>query len=90
MRSWRDWQTRTVQVRVGDHGGSNPFDRTKTRQASDGRLFCFVHINEGIRTRKGTAVSENAQWAFEQAVVQGDRKGSRRTEDARSAALKSL
>ena len=29
MRSWRNWQTRTVQVRVGDHGGSNPFDRTK-------------------------------------------------------------
>ncbi len=28
MRSWRNWQTRTVQVRVGDHGGSNPFDRT--------------------------------------------------------------
>ena len=47
-------------------------------------------INEGIRTRKGTAVSENAQWAFEQAVVQGDRKGSRRTEDAQSVALKSL
>ena len=58
MRSWRNWQTRTVQVRVGDHGGSNPFDRTKTRQASDGRLFCFVHINEGIRTRKGTAVKK--------------------------------
>ena len=28
MRSWRNWQTRTVQVRVGDHGGSNPLDRT--------------------------------------------------------------
>ena len=34
MRSWRNWQTRTVQVRVGDHGGSNPFDRTITKQTS--------------------------------------------------------
>ena len=34
MRSWRNWQTRTVQVRVGDHGGTNPFDRTITKQTS--------------------------------------------------------
>ena len=30
LRSWRNWQTRTVQVRVGNHGGSNPLDRTIT------------------------------------------------------------
>ena len=34
MRSWRNWQTRTVQVRVGDHGGSNPFDRTTSQQTT--------------------------------------------------------
>ena len=34
MRSWRNWQTRTVQVRVGDHGGSNPFDRTIMKETS--------------------------------------------------------
>ncbi len=34
LRSWRNWQTRTVQVRVGDHGGSNPFDRTIAKETS--------------------------------------------------------
>ena len=34
LRSWRNWQTRTVQVRVGDHGGSNPFDRTIMKETS--------------------------------------------------------
>ena len=29
LRIWRNWQTRTVQVRVSNHGGSNPFIRTK-------------------------------------------------------------
>ena len=29
LRIWRNWQTRTVQVRVRNHGGSNPFIRTK-------------------------------------------------------------
>ena len=33
-RSWRNWQTRTVQVRVGNHGGSNPFDRTTSQQTT--------------------------------------------------------
>ncbi len=31
MRSWRNWQTRTVQVRVGNRGGSNPLDRTRMK-----------------------------------------------------------
>ena len=52
MRSWRNWQTRTVQVRVGDHGGSNPFDRTITKQTSLGRLFCYAY-NRGDSNPKG-------------------------------------
>ena len=41
MRSWRNWQTRTVQVRVGNRGGSNPLDRTNKKQTG---LYpvCFV------------------------------------------------
>ena len=29
MRGWRNRQTRTFEVRVGNHGGSNPLPRTK-------------------------------------------------------------
>ena len=41
MRLWRNWQTRTVQVRVGNHEGSNPFSRTKNYQKAVQGLFCF-------------------------------------------------
>ena len=44
MRSWRNWQTRTVQVRVGNHGGSNPFDRTKKMSTPLGVLIFLVPI----------------------------------------------
>ncbi len=27
-RSWRNWQTRTFEGRMGDHSGSSPDDRT--------------------------------------------------------------
>ena len=33
-------------------------------------------------SRKGIAVGERVLWTLEQAMVQGDRKGSRRTADA--------
>ena len=46
MRSWRNWQTRTVQVRVGDHGGSNPFDRTITKETSFGASL-LLYIQSG-------------------------------------------
>ena len=46
MRSWRNWQTRTVQVRVGDHGGSNPFDRTITKETSF-RVSLLLYIQSG-------------------------------------------
>ena len=29
MRMWRNWQTRKIQVLVGDHAGSSPVIRTK-------------------------------------------------------------
>lgn len=28
VRLWRNWQTRTVEGRVGDRAGSNPVSRT--------------------------------------------------------------
>ena len=28
MRMWRNWQTRKIQVLVGDHAGSSPVIRT--------------------------------------------------------------
>ena len=58
MRSWRNWQTRTVQVRVGNRGGSNPLDRTKSKTTSFGWSFYFFVrvIGLGIRTQKGIAV----------------------------------
>ena len=77
MRSWRNWQTRTVQVRVGDHGGSNPFDRTKTKRHPFWMSFCFHTKTGGIRTREGMSVirmsceHSNSEWS------EGDRAGSR-------------
>ena len=77
MRSWRNWQTRTVQVRVGDHGGSNPLDRTKSKRHPYGCLFCYHTITEEIRTREGMSVirmsceHSNNEWS------EGDREGSR-------------
>ena len=54
MRLWRNWQTRTVQVRVGNHGGSNPFNRTiKKDNAFRHCLFLILRL-------KGTAV--HVQW----------------------------
>ena len=44
MRSWRNWQTRTVQVRVGDHGGSNPFDRTKQKDTRLSVLLFYRNV----------------------------------------------
>ena len=57
MRSWRNWQTRTVQVRVGNRGGSNPLDRTKIKMTGSPVIFfmCKV-IRIEIRTRKGITV----------------------------------
>ena len=63
LRSWRNWQTRTVQVRVGDHGGSNPLDRTiKNRYLLDACFFIYkktgfephgLHqVNNEISTKK--------------------------------------
>ena len=53
MRLWRNWQTRTVQVRVGNHGGSNPFNRTRKESI---RAPFFVHpAGKGIRTRTGAS-----------------------------------
>ncbi len=49
MRFWRNWQTRTVQVRVGNHGGSNPLNRTIRKQPLQGGCFLMVK-KEGIRT----------------------------------------
>ena len=57
MRSWRNWQTRTVQVRVGNRGGSNPLDRTKMKTTGSPVVFHFLRLESlGIRTRKGIAV----------------------------------
>ena len=56
MRSWRNWQTRTVQVRVGNRGGSNPLDRTKKIEQVQTCSIFYCDTNLGIRTRKGIAV----------------------------------
>ncbi len=32
MRGWRNWQTRMLEVHVGNLEGSNPFSRTKKTQ----------------------------------------------------------
>ena len=43
MRSWRNWQTRTVQVRVRHtHGGSTPLDRTTVKEAPNRVLFSYT------------------------------------------------
>ena len=47
MRSWRNWQTRTVQVRVGNRGGSNPLDRTRKKQSA--LAGCFFYVGHRIR-----------------------------------------
>ena len=32
MRMWRNWQTRMIQVHVGNHAGSSPVIRTRYRK----------------------------------------------------------
>ncbi len=43
MRGWRNWQTRTFEVRVGNLGGSNPLPRTTENglaaEMQQGRFF---------------------------------------------------
>jgi hypothetical protein len=42
LSEWRNWQTRTVEGRVGDHVGSIPTSDTKTRKhqhLADAYLF---------------------------------------------------
>ena len=39
MRSWRNWQTRTFEGRVGNHPGSSPGDRTKPRGDIASEMF---------------------------------------------------
>ena len=58
MRSWRNWQTRTVQVRVGDHGGSNPFDRTIAKETSF-RVSLLLYIQSGDSNPKGRSRHKN-------------------------------
>lgn len=43
MRSWRNWQTRTFEGRVGNRMGSSPIDRTKFNRYSPcyARVFAF-------------------------------------------------
>ncbi len=40
MRSWRNWQTRTFEGRVGNRMGSSPIDRTKFAYFSRLWEFC--------------------------------------------------
>lgn len=44
MRSWRNWQTRTFEGRVGNHVGSSPTDRTKFAYFSRLWEFCFQSL----------------------------------------------
>ena len=39
MRMWRNWQTRMIQVHVGNHAGSSPVIRTKIQEVGRGRWF---------------------------------------------------
>ncbi len=43
LRPWRNRQTRTFEGRVGNHTGSSPVGRTKTKTSLLTGLFLFLH-----------------------------------------------
>ena len=45
MRMWRNWQTRMIQVHVGNHAGSSPVIRTKQNTYPKGWVFFGAKIN---------------------------------------------
>ena len=45
-RMWRNWQTRMIQVHVGDHAGSSPVIRTKKGKATICLSFFGAFANE--------------------------------------------
>ncbi len=48
MREWRNRQTRTFKVRVGDHTGSSPVSRTiKQRASTEVGALLFYTKKEG-------------------------------------------
>ena len=58
--------------------------RQRNQRVSKRPSDFFTRIG-GIRTRKGTSVSENVQWTFEQRVVRRRPNGEARTADASEA-----
>ena len=43
MHQWRNWQTRTLQARMGDRVGSSPIWCTSLKQNSSYELFFTEH-----------------------------------------------
>ena len=70
MRSWRNWQTRTVQVRVGNRGGSNPLDRTiflevdmQTKDCIVGRRSIRKYLDRKITPKQLEEIVSLASYA---------------------------
>ena len=55
MRGWRNWQTRTFEVRVGNLEGSNPFPRTRKRPFSESWKSAFFFAAAQTGTQKAQA-----------------------------------
>ena len=58
MRGWRNWQTRTFEVRVGNLEGSNPFPRTKETKSEPFSCGRRVRIFGFIRKPESGYLSE--------------------------------